>query len=164
MDAYYKDWMNDMRSLTWILSRGYILPKDEPLLSTPGATQRLCWSHRAGEWELTEAMSYRADREVQIPSWQFLSAPEKLGRRVPRALRMSLGVCGTGLLAFLSLADTRIQTWEQHGRNYFSILQHVDGAALEVFTVVGLQVAAEMDGKGTGQRNKRRENQISQLV
>lgn len=85
-------------------------------------------------------------------------------RRVPRTLRMPFGVCGTGFLAFLSLADTRIQTWEQHGRNYFSILQHVDGAALEVFTVVGLQVAAETDGKGTGQRNKRRENQISQLV
>ena len=39
MYAYYKGWMNDIRSLTWILSHGYIsFLEDEQLPSTPGAT------------------------------------------------------------------------------------------------------------------------------
>lgn len=42
-----------------------------------------------------------------------------------------------------ALTDMHLQTWEQHGRNYFSILQHVNDAALEIFTAVGLQVAIE---------------------
>ena len=157
MYAYYKGWMNDIWSLTWILSHGYIsFLEDEQLPSTPGATQKLCSSHRAGKWRITEVMSDRADKGSTNFFLAVLPAPEKLGRRVPRALRTAFGVCGTGFLAFLSPADTRIQTWEQHGRNYFRILQHVDGAALEVFTVVGLQVAAETEGRGTGQRKKRR--------
>lgn len=32
-------------------------------------------------------------------------------------------------------------SWEQHSGHYFSVLQHVDDAALEVFTAVGLEVA-----------------------
>ncbi len=54
-----------------------------------------------------------------------------------------------------ALTDTHIQTWEQHGRNYFSILQHVNDAALEIFAAVGLQVAAETDNDGVEMGVKR---------
>lgn len=40
-------------------------------------------------------------------------------------------------------AFTHIQTWEQHGRDDFRILHHVNDAALEIFAVIRLQVATE---------------------
>lgn len=43
-----------------------------------------------------------------------------------------------------------VHTWDQHGGNYFSVLKHVDDVALENFTAVGLQVAAQTGTKGEG--------------
>lgn len=43
--------------------------------------------------------------------------------------------------------EADIHTWEQHGGNCFSLLQHVNDAALEIFTAVGLQVAIELDNQ-----------------
>ena len=58
-----------------------------------------------------------------------------------------------------ALTDMQLQTWQQHGRNYFSILQHVNDAALEIFTAVGLQVATETDKEGAkhGAKEKKRQ-------
>lgn len=44
----------------------------------------------------------------------------------------------------------RVRTRDQHGGNYFSVLKHVDDVALENFTAVGLQVAAQIGTKGEG--------------
>lgn len=46
-----------------------------------------------------------------------------------------------------------LHTWQQHGRYYFSILQHVNDAALEIFTAVGLQIARETDNEEAEQES-----------
>lgn len=43
-----------------------------------------------------------------------------------------------------------VRTRDQHGGNHFSVLEHVDDVALENFTAVGLQVAAQTGTKGEG--------------
>lgn len=43
-----------------------------------------------------------------------------------------------------------VRTRDQHGGNYFSVLKHVDDVALEIFTAVGLQVAAPKWTRGEG--------------
>lgn len=53
-----------------------------------------------------------------------------------------------------ALTDTAIQTWEQHSRYNFSILQHVNDATLEIFTAVGLQVATETENDRAKQRER----------
>lgn len=41
----------------------------------------------------------------------------------------------------------QILTWEQHSRNNFSVLQHVNDAALEILAAVGLKITTETSQK-----------------
>lgn len=55
---------------------------------------------------------------------------------------------------------SHIHTRDQHGGNYFSILQHVYDAALEIFTAVGLQVATDTENKKKSKNGEKSETLI----